>query len=86
MAAFTFYLALPTMLGASVFELYKKHSALTSANLELIAVGFVVSFIVGYIVVKTFIAFIGRYGLKPFGWYRVAGGLALIAALMLGRA
>jgi undecaprenyl-diphosphatase len=84
-AAFTFYLALPTMLGASVFELYKKHAALTSANLELIAVGFVVSFIVGYIVVKTFIAFIGRYGLKPFGWYRVAAGIALIAVLMLGR-
>ena len=84
-AAFTFYLALPTMLGASVFELYKKHAALTSANMELIAIGFVVSFIVAYIVVKTFIGFIGRYGLKPFGWYRVAAGLALIAALALAR-
>ncbi len=81
-AAFTFYLALPTMLGASVFELYKKHSALTAANMQLIAVGFVVSFIVGYIVVKTFIAFIGRYGLKPFGWYRLAAGLALIAFIV----
>jgi len=84
-AAFTFYLALPTMLGASVFELYKKHAALTSANMELIGIGFVVSFIVAYIVVKTFIGFIGRYGLKPFGWYRVVAGAALIAVLFLGK-
>jgi undecaprenyl-diphosphatase len=84
-AAFTFYLALPTMLGASVLELYKTREALSSASMELIAIGFVVSFIVAYIVVKTFIGFVGRYGLKPFGWYRVAAGLALIAVLLLGR-
>ena len=82
-AAFTFYLAVPTMLGATVFELYKQHAALTATNMKLIAVGFVVSFIVGYIVVKTFITFIGRYGLKPFGWYRLAVGLALIGLLAL---
>jgi undecaprenyl-diphosphatase len=81
-AAFTFYLAVPTMLGASVFELYKKHAALTGANMEIIAVGFVVSFLVAYVVVKTFINFIGRYGLKPFGWYRVAAGLAIIAFII----
>jgi undecaprenyl-diphosphatase len=82
-AAFTFYLAVPTMLGASVFELYKKHAGLTADKMQIIAVGFVVSFVVAYFVVKTFIAFIGRYGLKPFGWYRVLAGLALIASLVL---
>jgi len=82
-AAFTFYLAVPTMLGASVFELYKHREALTGANMQIIAIGFVVSFIVAWIVVKTFIAFVGRFGLKPFGWYRIAAGIALIAALAL---
>jgi undecaprenyl-diphosphatase len=77
-AHFTFYLAVPTMLGASVFELYKQWSALTAANLTTIAVGFVVSFIVAYGVVKVFIDFIGRYGLKPFGWYRIATGAVLL--------
>ena len=48
----------------------------------IIAIGFVVSFIVAFIVVKTFIDFIGRYGLKPFGWYRVAVGVILLAALL----
>jgi undecaprenyl-diphosphatase len=82
-AAFTFYLAVPTMLGATVFDLYKNRAGLTS-NSELdIAVGFVVAFIVAYAVVKSFIGFIGRYGLKPFGWYRVAAGLGLIAFMAL---
>ena len=46
-----------------------------------IAVGFVVSFLVALVVVRTFIGFIGRYGLKPFGWYRIAAGLGIIAVL-----
>jgi undecaprenyl-diphosphatase len=81
-ALFTFYLAVPTMLGASVVELYQQRAALSASNLTTIAVGFVVSFIVAYFVVKTFIDFIGRYGLKPFGWYRVAIGIILLAALL----
>src|SRR6185503_12417435 len=52
---FTFYLSVPTMLGASIFELYKHHAGLTSARIEIIAIGFVVSFIVAFGVVKTFI-------------------------------
>ena len=78
-AHFTFYLAVPTMLGASVFELYQKRSELTSSNLVTIAIGFVVSFIVAYFVVRAFIDFISRYGLRPFGWYRVAVGIAALA-------
>ena len=82
-AAFTFYLAVPTMLGATVLDLYKNRGVLTSAAELDIAVGFVVSFLVAYAVVKTFIGFVGRYGLKPFGWYRIAAGLGIIAVLVL---
>jgi undecaprenyl-diphosphatase len=82
-AAFTFYLAVPTMFGATVFELYKKWDAMTSASGTDIAVGFVVSFIVAYGVVKTFIAFVGRFGLAPFGWYRLATGVALVGYLLM---
>lgn len=81
-AEFTFYLAVPTMLGASVFELYKEGATLTRHDESLIAIGFVVAFVVAYVVVKTFIAFIGRYGLKPFGWYRIVSGLALFAFIL----
>ncbi len=82
-AAFTFYLAVPTMFGATVFEMYKKWSLMSAATSEDIAIGFVVSFVVAYFVVKTFIAFIGRYGLKPFGWYRLLAGAGLFAYLMM---
>jgi undecaprenyl-diphosphatase len=82
-ALFTFYLAVPTMLGATVFDIYKnRHELDVGAGIE-IAIGFVVSFVVAYFVVKTFIDFIGRYGLKPFGWYRIAAGFAIIAVLTL---
>ncbi|HYM17235.1 MAG TPA: undecaprenyl-diphosphate phosphatase [Micropepsaceae bacterium] len=82
-AEFTFYLAVPTMLGASVFDLYQNRNVLTlNAGLE-IAIGFVVSFLIAWVVVKTFIAFIGRYGLKPFGWYRILAGLFILAILFL---
>lgn len=80
-AEFTFFLAVPTMLGASVFELWKEGGTLSHNDELLIAIGFVVSFIVALGVVTTFIAFIGRYGLKPFGWYRIATALALFGLI-----
>jgi undecaprenyl-diphosphatase len=80
---FTFYLAVPTMLGATVYDLYKKGAVLSHGDVTNIAVGFVVSFIVAFFVIRAFLEIIGRYGLKPFGWYRVAAGLALIAFLAL---
>jgi undecaprenyl-diphosphatase len=82
-AEFTFFLAVPTMLGASVFELYKEGASLSRNDDLLIAIGFAVSFIVAYGVVKTFITFVGRYGLKPFGWYRIATGVALLSIVLL---
>ena len=68
------------MLGATVLELYKKWSLLSMSDVSTIGIGFVVSFIVAYGVVKTFIAFLSRYGLKPFGWYRIILGLAGVQA------
>ena len=78
---FTFYLAVPTMVGATVYELYKKGDALSSAQGLNIAVGFVVSFVVAWVVIRSFLAIVSKYGLRPFGWYRIAAGLALMAYL-----
>jgi undecaprenyl-diphosphatase len=82
--AFTFYLAVPIMAGATAYELHKKAGALTADDTTNIAVGFVVSFVVAYLVIRGFLAVVGRYGLMPFGWYRIGAGLALTAALALG--
>lgn len=78
---FTFYLAIPTMLGASVLDLWKARHDLTTDGLGLIAVGFVTAFIVAIPVVKGLIGFVGRYGLAPFAWYRIVFGLAFAAWL-----
>jgi undecaprenyl-diphosphatase len=84
-AHFTFYLAVPTMFGATALQLYKKWALLSTSDLSTIAIGFVISFIVAYGVVKTFIGFLSRYGLKPFGWYRVVLGLILAIAWLAFR-
>ena len=76
---FTFYLAVPTMMGATILELHHKASALSRHQGLNIAVGFAVSFVVAFFVIRGFLAIVTRYGLKPFGFYRIAAGLALIA-------
>lgn len=81
-AEFTFYLAVPTMFGAFVYDLYKNWSHLSANDGVLIAIGFVVSFIFAFMVVKTFIAFISRYGFAPFAWYRIVVGVLILALLL----
>jgi undecaprenyl-diphosphatase len=80
-ATFTFYLAVPTMLGATVYELYKSREALSAHDGVVIAIGFGVSFVVAKIVIRGFLAVLGRSGLAPFGWYRIAAGIVLVAYL-----
>jgi undecaprenyl-diphosphatase len=83
-AHFTFYLAVPTMLGATVLDIWKNKAALAGAAWADIGVGFVVAFVVALVVVKSFIGFLSRYGLKPFGWYRILAGLALFTWMLAG--
>jgi undecaprenyl-diphosphatase len=80
---FTFYLAIPTMLGATVLDLWKARHDLTTDGLGIIAIGFVTAFIVAIPVVRGLIGFVGRFGLAPFGWYRIAIGIVAGAWLLL---
>jgi len=78
-AEFSFFLAIPTMLGATTLELAKNYNDLGTAGAGGIAIGFVVSFIVALVVIKWFIGIVSRRGFAPFGWYRIlAGGAALV--------
>jgi undecaprenyl-diphosphatase len=77
-AEFSFFLAVPTLTGATALQLYKHGSGLTSAGMELIAIGFVVSFVVALVVVKLFVSAISRYGFAPFAWYRILAGTATL--------
>ena len=80
---FTFYLAVPTMMGATILELHHKAGELSHGQGLNIAIGFVVSFVVAFFVIKSFLAIVTKYGLRPFGWYRIAAGIALIGYLAL---
>lgn len=78
-AEFSFFLAVPTMVAATGYDLLKSWDTLALRDLEAIAIGFVVSFVVALGVVKAFVAVVGRFGFAPFAWYRiVAGTLALV--------
>ena len=79
-AEFSFWLAMPTMAGAFVYDLYKSQGQLSTSNLLIVAVGFIVSFIAAWIVVKTFLDYVSRHGFALFAWWRViVGSLGLIA-------
>jgi len=81
-AEFSFWLAMPTMVGAFAYEAYKSRADLLhSGDIMTIAVGFVFSFIFGWIVVKTFLGFVQRHSFAVFGWWRILLGSVGIYAL-----
>ncbi len=84
-AEYSFFLAMPTMLGAFAYEFYKSMDTMSGTSAGLIAIGFVVAFLSALVVVRTFLTFVGRYGFAPFGYWRIAVGvLGLIAVVFFG--
>ena len=69
---FSFILAIPTMAAATALDLYKNYQLFSSADFGVLALGFVVTFIVATIAVKTFLKYIQKHNLSVFGWYRIA--------------
>ncbi|HVV61812.1 MAG TPA: undecaprenyl-diphosphate phosphatase [Pseudolabrys sp.] len=80
-AEFSFWLAMPTMVGAFAYEAYKSRGELTTGNTTVIAVGFIMSFIFGWIVVKTFLRYVQRHTFALFAWWRIIIGTAGIFAI-----
>lgn len=81
-AEFSFFLAIPTMLGASVLDLYKGWGRLDGSLALEIAVASLASFVTATVVVRAFVTFLGRHTFAPFGWYRIAAGAAMIGFLV----
>jgi undecaprenyl-diphosphatase len=80
---FSFFLAIPTMLAATVYDLWKNRGTLNSEGLELIAIGFVVAFVSALLVVKWFIGYVSHRNFEPFAWYRIGVGAVMLAILLL---
>ncbi|HVK99094.1 MAG TPA: undecaprenyl-diphosphate phosphatase [Dongiaceae bacterium] len=76
---FSFFLAMPTMLGAAVYDGYKHRDLLNQDHLVLIAIGFVAAFITALLVVQALVKFVANHSFRVFAWYRIAlGSLILI--------
>lgn len=83
-AEFSFFLSMPTMVGAFAYDLYKNRDVLDSSALGEIAIGFVCAFVAAVIVVRWLLGYVSKHGYALFGWWRIiVGGLAL-AALQMG--
>ena len=86
-AEFSFFLAIPTMLGATTLELVKHRETLmagaSGVGFGTVSVGFVVSFVVAIVVVKAFVHYISRHGFAPFAWYRIIVGAAALVWLLM---
>ncbi len=82
-AEFSFFLAVPTLSGATVYQLAKYGSELTSRDIELIGIGSAVGFVTAVVVVRLFVAIITRIGFAPFAWYRIIVGTAGLVWLTL---
>jgi undecaprenyl-diphosphatase len=78
---FSFFLAIPVMLAATMYDLLKSWSVLSATDIPMFAVGFIVSFLSAVIVVKAFLAYVSRHSFAVFAWYRIVLGLALLGTL-----
>jgi undecaprenyl-diphosphatase len=83
-AEFSFFLAMPTMAAAFAHDMWEVRHSLSTDRASEIAVGFALAFVAAALVVRPFLAFIGRSGFAPFAWYRIAAGVALLAAIAAG--
>ncbi len=88
-AEFSFFLAVPTMLAATLFKMLKLFTEeeglqMLKENIDTLLIGNVVAFIVAMLAIKFFINFVTRYGFKAFGWYRIIVGGAILAMLFTG--
>lgn len=82
--AFSFFLAIPTMFAATVYDLYKNWHLLSIADLPLFAVGFVAAFVSAYLAVAALLKFVSNHTFVGFAWYRIIFGVLVLATAYTG--
>lgn len=86
-AEFSFFLAVPTMFGATskkLYDFYKSGYELSGEQINLLLIGNIVGFVVAIIAIKSFIGFVTKYGFRAFGWYRIVVGGIIVILLLAG--
>jgi len=81
---FSFFLAIPTLIGAGVYSLYKVRSLLSAADIPLFAVGLLFSFLSAWLCVRWLLKYISTHSFIPFAWYRIAFGILILVTAWKG--
>jgi len=83
-AEFSFFLAIPTMIAASAYTLFKGYSGMNRVEWQALGIGFIVSFIVALLAVDRFLSFLKKHSLKSFAYYRIVFGVIMIVLIVNG--
>jgi undecaprenyl-diphosphatase len=81
---FSFFLAIPTLIGAGLYSLYKERALLSTADIPLFAVGLLFSFVAAWLCVRWLLRYISSHTFVPFAWYRIAFGIVVLATAYSG--
>ena len=81
---FSFYLAIPTLIGAGGYSLWKERALLSMADLPLFAVGLLFSFLAAWVCVRWLLRYVATHTFVPFAWYRIAFGVIVLATAAFG--
>lgn len=81
---FSFFLAMPTLVGAGVYSLYKERALLSLADVPVFAVGLLFSFLSAWLCIRWLLHYISSHSFVPFAWYRIAFGLLVLATAKMG--
>ena len=81
---FSFFLAVPTLVAAGLYDLWKHREMLSAADAPVFAVGSIVSFVSAFVVIRWLIRYVATHDFKPFAWYRIAFGLVVLATAYFG--
>jgi undecaprenyl-diphosphatase len=81
---FSFFLAIPTLIGAGAYSLFKERTLLSMADLPIFAVGLVFSFLSAWLCVRWLLRYIATHNFTPFAWYRIAFGIVVLATAWSG--
>src|SRR5262245_14601117 len=81
---FSFFLAVPTLVAAGMYDLWKHRDMLSAADVPIFSVGLIVSFVSAFVVIRWLIRYVATHDFKPFAWYRIAFGLVVLLTAYLG--
>ena len=81
---FSFFLAIPTLLAACIYEFVRNRALLSSADLQAFGIGFVAAFVSAFLCVRWLIRYVSRHDFVPFAWYRIAFGIVILATAWSG--